>query len=239
MFIKGSKLGCTPYTPDVILASPKSTVSWGNWNIKQETARMRHLIWALVCSFIKWQDSSQFSTSRGFWVAWGCSETSVRDAIPWRKTDWDRDKAGSGKRPQLPNSASTKKRLGLFSPWSKGSQTQICPWSLVFRVWLGAFSEYKHLSRNLKSSGTINYKQLEQQSVLRQKINVCLSLNFSFPRPGPKPGVPFLPSREVCVARCQIPSRGRCHQRLSLFLTLRAPRWVTFHTFSCAWEPKI
>lgn len=47
-----------PYTPDVILASPKSTVSWGNWNIKQETARMRHLIWALVCSFIKWQDSS-------------------------------------------------------------------------------------------------------------------------------------------------------------------------------------
>lgn len=58
-----------PYTPDVILASPKSTVSWGNRNIKQETARMRHLIWALVCSFIKWQDSSQFSTSRDFWVA--------------------------------------------------------------------------------------------------------------------------------------------------------------------------
>ena len=45
-----------PYTPDMILASPESTVSGGNWNIKQETARMRQMIWALVCSFIKWQE---------------------------------------------------------------------------------------------------------------------------------------------------------------------------------------
>lgn len=79
-----------PYTNDMILASPGSTVSWGNWNIQQETVRMRQMTWALVCSFIKWQEQFTVLHLRGFWVACGCSETSVRDAIPWRKTDWQR-----------------------------------------------------------------------------------------------------------------------------------------------------
>lgn len=57
----GSELGTGAValnTPYLIPAFPESTVDWGIQAIKQEIARARWMIWALVCSSVKWQEQS-------------------------------------------------------------------------------------------------------------------------------------------------------------------------------------